>query len=214
MSAPPVTAGRTLDHVAAVYDWLSPLMTFGQERRIGRRALDLLPLSGNERVLDVGCGTGLLTLDLASRLCQGGQAVGLDAAPRMLAVARRKAAGLDNVQFDAAVAESLPYPTASFDHAVSAMFFHHINRELKRRAVSELHRVVKPGGHIVIVDVDMPCTPFGTVCAWSGYWLFRQSEIRENIRGELRTAIAEAGFAHWRHVRTNQGYIGVFELVR
>lgn len=78
-----LTRGRTLDHAAEVYDLLAPLMTLGQEGRYRKLALCLLDLRGAERVLDVGCGTGVLTRLLAERLtADGACAVGLDAARR------------------------------------------------------------------------------------------------------------------------------------
>jgi ubiquinone/menaquinone biosynthesis C-methylase UbiE len=207
----PTTRGRTLDHAAAVYDLLAPVMTLGQERRYRKIVLQLLGLKGNERVLDVGCGTGVLTRELAAAL-EGAAAcaVGLDAAPKMIAVARRRAKGLPCLRFDFGVAEALYYPDETFDHAVSTFFFHHIDAELKRRALAELLRVLKPGGRLVIVDVDVPSTWFGKFCAWSGYWLFQQEEIRENIRGELRRALAETPFRTVTRVAHFSGYVTVF----
>ncbi len=215
-AVPPVTAGRTLDHAAAIYDWAMPVMSVGMERPCQRRVESLLQLSGNERILDVGCGTGSLTLALARRLQaeSGGLAVGLDAAPKMIAVARRKAAatGLATVRFDIAAAETLPYLDASFDCGVSSFFFHHVNFELKVRCLKELRRVMVPGGRLVIADVDIPTTLFGRVCAWSGFLLFQQEEIRENIRGRLREAFAAAGWTQGRQVAHLAGYISVFDL--
>lgn len=104
----PATRGRTLDHAAGLYDWLAPAMMFWQEGRIGREAQRLLALRGDERVLDIGCATGWLTQRIAKALtAPEACAVGLDAAPRMIAVARRKAAGLERLRFDVGVAESL-----------------------------------------------------------------------------------------------------------
>jgi SAM-dependent methyltransferase len=130
----------------------------------------------------------------------------------MIEVARRKGAALSNLQFDAALAEQLPYAYHSFDCAVSTFFFHHIEFTLKQRALAELRRTVKPGGRIVIVDVDVPSNPFGALCAWSGYWLFRQEEIRENIRGRLREAIHAAGFSSVQLASRHSGYITIFLL--
>jgi demethylmenaquinone methyltransferase/2-methoxy-6-polyprenyl-1,4-benzoquinol methylase/phosphoethanolamine N-methyltransferase len=173
------TTGRTLDHAAPVYDLLAPLMTFGLERGYRRRARALLQLQGNEQVLDVGCGTGTLSREIARDLNPGqSKVVGVDAAAAMIDVARRKGSALSNLRFDAALAEQLPYDDHTFDCAVSTFFFHHIEFTLKQRALAELRRTVKPGGRIVIVDVDVPSNPFGALCAWSGYWLFRQEEIR------------------------------------
>ena len=208
------TTGRTLDHAAPVYDLLAPLMTFGLERGYRRRARALLQLQGNEQVLDVGCGTGTLSREIARQLePQNSKVVGVDAAAAMIKVARRKGASLPNLEFDAALAEQLPYADGSFDCAVSTFFFHHIEFALKRQALAELRRTVKPGGRIVIVDVDVPSNPFGALCAWSGYLLFRQEEIRENIRGLLRQAIDEAGFASVRLVSRHSGYISIYLLL-
>jgi ubiquinone/menaquinone biosynthesis C-methylase UbiE len=211
----PATRGRTLDHAAAVYDLLAPVMTLGQEGRYRKLAIRLLGLRGGERVLDVGCGTGILTRQIAERLTLDcACAVGLDAAPKMIAVARRHAANQPRLRFDVGVAEALGFPDASFDCAVSTFFFHHIDAELKRRSLSELLRVLKPGGRLVIADVDTPSNWFGKICAWSGYWLFKQEEIRENIRGELRRALDETPFNSVTRVAHYSGYVTVFLAVK
>lgn len=211
--APPLqTSGRTLDHAAAVYDVLSPLMTFGMERKFRKAAIRLLELSGSEAVLDVGCGTGTLTMEIASVLNRGGRITGVDAAPKMIEVAQRKAAGISNIAFAAALAEKLPYPDQSFDRAVSTFFFHHVDYGLKVRSLNEMYRVLKPGGIAVVVDVDVPTNLWGQICAWSGYVLFRQDEIKENIRGRLREAFEASAFNRWEQISHHSGYISIFKL--
>ncbi len=211
----PQTRGRTLDHAASVYDLLSPVMTLGQEGRYRRRAIRLLDLQGHEQILDIGCGTGVLTRLLARQLNANSNAlvVGIDAAPKMIDVARRHATRIPNIRFDVGVAEALPYADASFDCAVSTLFYHHIDADLKRRSLAELRRVLKPGGRLIIIDVDVPYTWFGRLCAWSGYWLFQQEEIRENIRGELRRALADIPFHEVTRVAQYAGYISVFRVI-
>ncbi len=211
----PQTRGRTLDHAAEVYDLLAPVMTLGQEGRYRKLAILLLNLRGGERVLDVGCGTGILTRQIAQRLTTASAcATGIDAAPKMIAVARRRAAGLPHLAFDVGVAEKLAYADASFHCAVSTFFYHHIDAELKRRSLAEVLRVLKPGGRLIIVDVDVPSTWFGKLCAWSGYWLFKQEEIRENIRGELRRALADTPFREVTRVAHYSGYVTVFQALK
>ncbi len=215
MALSPLTRGRTLDHVAAVYDALSPLMLFGQEQRMARPCLQYIRESSVHAVLDVGCGTGTLTLEIAAILAQrGGTVVGVDAAPKMIAVARRKAGARSNVRFDVVAAEALPYGDESFDHGLSTFFFHHIDFQLKVKALDEAFRVLKPGGSFVIVDVDTPTSLFGRICAWSGYYLFKQEEIRENIEGKLRLAIEKSLFGSFKRVAHYQGYVSVFQLSR
>jgi ubiquinone/menaquinone biosynthesis C-methylase UbiE len=208
------TRGRTLDHAASVYDLLAPVMTLGLEGRYRKRAIELLQLRGDEKVLDIGCGTGILTRQLAKVLDGSidAQAIGIDAAAKMIAVAQRKAAGLANLRFETALAENLPFADASFDAAVSTFFYHHIDRDLKNSSLAELRRVLKPGGIAVIVDVDTPSNLFGKLCAWSGYWLFRQEEIRENIEGQLVEALNAAGFSLVRKISHHAGHISIFYL--
>ena len=73
-------------------------------------------------------------------------------------------------------------------------------------------RVLKPGGKAVIVDVDTPTSLFGKLCAWSGYILFQQDQIRENIEGKLRTAMQESNFGGFTFNSSNLGYISIFML--
>ncbi len=208
------TTGRTLDYAAPIYDWLAPLMVFGFEQRCAGLVIKCMDLEKKNRVLDVGCGTGSLTLKIASVLDYEGSVVGVDAAEGMLAVARKKSDDYCNVSFDAALAESLPYSDGSFDRAVSTFFFHHIDYGLKQKALSEMWRVLVPGGIAIVVDVDIPTTWFGKICAWSGYKLFHQEEIRENIEGRLREAFEASPFESWRQVSHHSGYMSMFELVK
>lgn len=211
----PLTRGRTLDHAAAVYDWLSPLMLFGQEERISRRCLPFLEDRSIKNVLDIGCGTGTLTISMAKILAaRNGTAIGLDAAPKMIDVAVRKSLGIKNVDYKVAAAENLPFPDRAFDYAVSTFFYHHIDFDLKISALNETYRVLKPGGFFVMIDVDVPTNTFGSLCSWAGYYLFHQEEIRENIKGKLRLAMESSSFTKYEQLAHYQGYISVFKLVR
>lgn len=211
-SAP--TRGRTLDYAAFVYDWLSPLMTFGHEKRMGQIALELLNLKGREKIIDIGCGTGSLTIEAGRKLSaeMGGHIVGIDAAAKMVALARKKAVGMPQVRFDVSAAEKLDYEDQTFDLALSTFFFHHIDAELKKTALNEIWRVLKKGGKAVIVDVDTPTTLFGKICAWSGYVLFHQEEIRENIEGKLREIMRLSQFGDFQFVSSHLGYVSIFVL--
>jgi len=140
--------------------------------------------------------------------------VGVDAATAMITVARGKAKTLTNIAFEAALAEELPFTDGSFDGAVSTMFFHHINADLKCRALNEIWRTLVPGGRAVVADVTRPTNLFGALCVWAGYVLFQQAEIRENIEGKLEEAFDRSKFSRWRKVAHHVGYMSVYELQR
>lgn len=102
-----------------------------------------------QRALDVGCGTGALTLAVAERVVPGGAVVGLDPNPDMLAAARRKGA---RVEWRDGRAEALPFADASFDAVVSQfamMFF-----DDRVAALREARRVLRPGGRLALAVCD------------------------------------------------------------
>ena len=211
------TAGITLDHAAHLYDWLAPLMTLGAECRLHRHVVARLALDRPSAVLDVGCGTGSLTrqvydalpADTPRRVC------GVDAAEAMIAVANKKAGPRPGLEFAASLAEDLPFPNASFDRVLSTFFFHHLNYGLKVKSLAEIWRVLRPGGQAAILDVDVPFTLFGKFCAWSGFWLFRQAEIAENIHGKLREALdASPWRGHWQIASRHSGYLSLFSMTK
>ena len=182
---------------------------------MSRICLNTLQDENIDTVLDIGCGTGTLTVEIGRLLAsRGGRVSGVDAASKMIDVAIGKARGMANVYFDVAAAESLPFFDDSFDHAVSTFFFHHIDMELKVRALDEAYRVLRPGRALMIIDVDVPTNVFGRVCAWAGYFLFQQEEIRENIEGKLRRAMELSRFRGFEPVAHYQGYIMVFKLTK
>jgi len=108
-----------------------------------------LHLSGQERILDAGCGPGLVACHLASHV---GQVVGIDATPAMIDKARQRAAQLEceNATFIEGSMEQLPVPTAAFDGVVTRYTFHHLLDPSS--ALSELVRAGKPNGRVVVCD--------------------------------------------------------------
>jgi SAM-dependent methyltransferase len=136
----------------------------------------------------------------------------VDAAEAMIAVAQKKAGARPGLAFAAALAEELPYPDGSFDRVLSTFFFHHLNYGLKVKALAEIWRVLRPGGQAAILDVDVPYSFFGKLCAWSGFWLFHQAEIAENIRGKLREALdASPWRGHWQIASRHSGYLSLLQ---
>jgi len=209
------TRGRHLNHVASLYDPLIEHLSFGREQRFRELCLKYMAIRPEDRILDVGCGTGTLTLLAARQLGPQGAITGIDAAPRMIAIAQDKARrqGLA-ARFQAAVAESLPFADGEFDLVVNSMFCHHLDLELKRAAFREMHRVLAPGGRLITADIDRPTTLLGWLTGWAGRWLLMQPEIGENLQGLLPKLIAEAGFVDLRRQEQVHGLISVFTASR
>jgi arsenite methyltransferase len=126
------------------------------------KLIDALDLKGEERVLDAGCGRGLLVIGAAKRL-KTGKATGVDVwDPTVLsgnssdaAKANAKLEGVaDKVRFETADIRKLMYPEKSYDVAVSALAIHNLgDSEGRGKAVREMWRVLKPGGRLLILDI-------------------------------------------------------------
>src|SRR5258705_13099817 len=108
-------------------------------------------------VLEIGCGTGNVTTRV-KRAAPDADVVGTDPDPLALARAQRKARGMTGIRFERAYAQELPFADGEFDRVLSSMMLHHLDDDVKAAAAAEIHRVLRPGGTLHIVDVGGPMT--------------------------------------------------------
>jgi arsenite methyltransferase len=122
-----------------------------QQRSAVRAALDLMP---GENVLDIGSGPGLLACEMASVVGVGGSVHGVDPSDSMLAIGRRRepAPGSAPVILGAGDACALPFADGSFDAAAATQVYEYVAD--MPAALGEAHRVLRPGGRLLILDTD------------------------------------------------------------
>lgn len=149
----PETRGVTIDALAPVYDAMCWMMGMGPSFR--RRTVALAQLRPGERVLDVGCGTGVLTRFAAEAVGTDGIAIGIDPGPAMISAAILEAARWrSRAAFALGVVERMEFADGRFDVVLSSFMLHHLPADLKRDGLAEMWRVLKPGGRLVLADVD------------------------------------------------------------
>jgi ubiquinone/menaquinone biosynthesis C-methylase UbiE len=180
-------------------------LILGKGERVWQEMLDQAGLKPGDRVLDVGCGPGSLTLLAKKRVGEAGQVAGIDASPEMIAVAEEKAqrAGLQ-VDYRLEVVERLPFSDSSFDAVLSSLMVHHLPLDLKRQALAEILRVLKPGGCLVILDMKRPES-------WLNGALLHLTHHRGMRIGvqDLEPYLREAGFGGIELVDTRARMLGL-----
>jgi ubiquinone/menaquinone biosynthesis C-methylase UbiE len=195
-----MTARESDSYVHALrFRWLTPLYdgvvaATTRERTFRAAVLEQAGLRPGQRVLDLGCGTGTLAIEMASR-CPGLQIFGLDGDPEVLARAERKAvrAGVE-ITWQHGLATRLPFPDSSFDRAVSTLFFHHLATEDKVSAARELHRVLRPGGQLHVADWGPPTGHLQRLLFLPVQWLDGFANTTPQLAGGLTDAFRQAGF--------------------
>lgn len=115
---------------------------------LARHTIAVAQLRPGERVLDVGCGTGVVTRMAAEQVSPDGTVAGLDVNPGMLAVARSVTPSAPDITWHEASAEAMPFPDAEFDAVLCQLSLQFVPD--RARAVREMRRVLKPGGRLVV----------------------------------------------------------------
>ncbi len=194
----PETRGRTI-HWASLYDLFTWLVSLGREPAIREMTLNLAGIVPGDNVLDVGCGTGTLTIVAKARVGPAGAVHGIDAAPEMIEVARRKAAqtGVD-VDFQVGLIEDIPFPADEFDLVLSSLMLHHLPEDLKHRGFVEIRRVLKPSGRFLGVDLEMSADHLFAGLAT----LFSSQRMVQSSLQSLTPMMEEAGFTAVESGRT------------
>ncbi len=213
------------DRIAGLYDRMNSVMTAGLHHEWRRRAADLADLSPGGRALDVATGTGDLAFELAARVGPAGEVVGIDFAEKMLELARAKTAehpGI-RVRFESGNALALAYPDDAFDAATVG--FGARNFSDLQRGLSEMARVVRPGGRVVILEITTPRRPplstffdlwfdravpaLGRIVDSEAYSYLPSSVKRFPGPEQLAARMWEAGLREIRYVLTAGGIIAL-----
>ena len=171
-----------MERMVDSYDSYMRTMTLGTERRLRDLEVALAQLKPGDQVLEVGCGTGSLTLAAKHQVGETGQAYGIDLIPKMIDVCRRKAeqAGV-NIEFQVGGIDNIPYPEKKFDAVLCSFMIFHMSEGVRTRGIQEIRRVLKSGGRLVIVDLALPTSPVPRAIAKALFGGMLQHELRELI---------------------------------
>ena len=219
------------DRISGVYDRMNRVMTAGLDQSWRARAAERARLEPGQRALDLCCGTGDLALMLAERVGPSGKVTGADFSRPMLEIAGQKAAGdgVPQVEFEWADALDLPYEDETFDALTIA--FGARNLADLPKGLSEMHRVLKPGGRLAILEITQPRRQ--PLASFFGLWFDRivpmlgkfagdssaYTYLPESVRSfpdaeTLGARLDEAGFRHVRWTLMAGTIIALHSAVR
>tara|TARA_R110002049_G_scaffold308839_1_gene514402 strand:- start:10158 stop:10841 length:684 start_codon:yes stop_codon:yes gene_type:complete len=198
------------DWLTSIYDPVVQLTT--RDTLVKRNLIEHAGFDDGMKVLDLASGTG--TLSIMIKQCISSVDVnGVDGDPKILEIAKTKAREANvRVDFDNAMATSLPYRDSTFDRVVSTLFFHHLDRSAKCEALSEGFRVIKPGGRLVVGDWGKPTGPLMRLLFYSIQWLDGFETTRDNVEGRLPAMIQDAGFENVQTLESINTVFGTLAL--
>jgi SAM-dependent methyltransferase len=204
------------------YGWLTRFFDFSirltmPEREFRRRTVEILDPHSGEKILNFGFGTGQ-NLVRIKRKAPGAELYGIEIDPKVKAIAERKLAEAgENAELQLYDGVTFPFEDGSFDKVFSSLVFHHLDAETKRNSLWELHRVLKPGGELLICDFGEAKNTFMRL----GYGLVQLIDgfetTADNVKGKIPVYIDEAGFHDVREadfINTSLGTFSYYKAVK
>lgn len=207
---------------------MNTINSFGQHNLWKRFTVNQTGLREGESALDVCCGTGMITVDLARRTGPRGKVVGLDFSENMLEIARayvRKTGVQDIVELVQGNAMELPFPDNTFNCATIGYGLRNVPD--MKKTLAEMFRVVKPGGRVVSLEFAKPYMPVFKQIYWLylNYWIPLMGRIILNNKqayqylhdsimeyphqDEVTKIYADMGFVHPRCYQLTWGVAAV-----
>jgi ubiquinone/menaquinone biosynthesis C-methylase UbiE len=162
-------------------------------------------------VVDIGCGTGALSIPIAARLPKA-RVIGVDGDPEVLDIARRKP-GAEAVEWIEGLAGALPIEDGGADIVLTSLVLHHLPLATKRELLADAHRILRPGGRLIVADWAAP----QDLVASAGFALLQVLDgfatTNDNRRGLIPRLIVQAGFPEPRLLRRIRTVLGTFDVL-
>ncbi|BBM87055.1 class I SAM-dependent methyltransferase [Candidatus Uabimicrobium amorphum] len=202
---------------ALKYNFLTPLYDFLlrwtlRESTFKSALVRQANIREQHQILDIGCGTGTLTL-LTKQMHPQSQIFGIDGDSTILEIAKRKSMST-NIQFDRGMCYALPYSDNSFDRAISSLLFHHLTTDNKKKTLKEIFRILKPGGEVHIADWGKAQDPIMRTAFLLIQMLDGFKTTTDNVKGQLLCFLSEADFQEVKEVKKYRTVYGTLSLYK
>lgn len=214
--------------IAPRYDLLNRLLSLGIDRRWRRFAVAKIGLTGPGRVLDVATGTGDVALEIATQTPASVSVVGIDFTPEMIELGQikvKQSRHFDRITMQVAPCEDIPYEDGSFDAATISFGIRNVVDRTK--GLTEMRRVLKEGGRIVILEFSTPTLPVfkdlyhfyflkvlpkigGAFSRFSAYQYLPDSVLEFPSREVFKAMMQEVGFKDVQHFDLTGGIATVY----
>ena len=180
-----------MEKMVSSYDSYMKKMTFGREHLLREETVRLALIAPGETVLEVGCGTGTLTLAAKRQAGPSGKVFGIDIIPGMIEASQNKAAqAKENITFQLGSIDDIPFPDNQFDAVMCSFMIFHMSEATRRKGITEVYRVLKPGGRWLVLDLALPAQPIQRFVARKLFGGMLQHDLRE-----LLPLMESAGFS-------------------
>ena len=203
------------DLLTSLYDPLIRITV--REDTFKRDLVSFANIQSDQRILDVGCGTGTLAL-MIKQAHPSTEVSGVDGDQKIIGIAKQKSDSTGiKVKFDHGLATKLPYPDNSFDRVFSSLMFHHLSSEDKGFALKEIYRVLKPNGQLFIADWGKAENPLMRGAFFLVQLLDGFDTTSENVNGKLPEIIRNALFSKveiLKNYSTIFGTLSIFSAIK
>lgn len=181
-----------MERMVGSYDSYMRKMTLGREKALREMTINLAQVKPGDRVLEVGCGTGTLTLAAKRQAGPTGQVYGIDIIPGMIEISKQKAeqSNLD-VTFQLGSIDDIPFPENTFDVVMCSFMIFHMSDAVRNKGIAEIYRVLKPQGKLMVLDVALPVKPFSRALLKVILGFILKHDLKELI-----PPMEEAGFSN------------------
>lgn len=198
---------------AAGVNWLLPLydpfvklIGIGNARNV---LLEQTELKHGHRILDIGCGTGTFAVQIKQKY-PNVEVTGLDPDSKALARAKQKAKeAAVEIKFDKGFSDELPYPDGLFDRVCSSFMFHHLPSDVKEKTLTEIRRVLKPGGFLSLLDFGGPGAPGHGIMS---HIFHANHRLEENSEETVLTMMKNAGLKESTKLAEEKAFFGFVQL--